>query len=115
MITKMFSIYDSKAAVFGVPFFMPKEQMALRAFSDLCNDKSSLAGMHPEDFSLFEIGEFDDEKGVSAATMHKPLGIGSSFIKFNLHSAEPDVIEDIQALKRKRDKVLVGNHIEEVK
>lgn len=60
MKTKMFSVFDSKAACYGTPFFMPMESMAIRAFSDLVNDGTTLVSKHPEDFSLFLVGSFED-------------------------------------------------------
>lgn len=79
MKTKMFCVYDSKALIFGVPFFMPKEQMAIRAFSDLVNDPSTLVSKHPEDFSLFYVGDFDDENGLVEGVKHVGLAGASSF------------------------------------
>lgn len=64
MITKMFSVFDSKAACYGTPFFMQREQMAIRSFSDVVNEKGNPNNMyakHPEDFSLVLVGEFDDD------------------------------------------------------
>jgi hypothetical protein len=66
MIAKVFSVFDSKAAFFGRPFFDQKEGTAIRNFSDAVNDSSNPNNMwfkHPEDFSLFLVGEFDDETG----------------------------------------------------
>lgn len=60
MITKMFSVYDSKAKAFGVPFAMQTVGAAVRAFSDLANDNQTLVCRHPSDFILYEIGSFDD-------------------------------------------------------
>lgn len=61
MKTCIYSVFDSKAAVYGTPFFMPNDGMAIRAFSDLVNDSKSTLWNHPEDFSLFRVGSFDDQ------------------------------------------------------
>lgn len=64
MKTKMFSVFDVKAACYGAPFFMPREQMAIRAFADGVNEVGNVNNQwakHPEDFSLFYIGDFDDD------------------------------------------------------
>ena len=34
---------------------------AMRAFEDTVNDVTTQFGKHPEDFTLFEIGTFDDQ------------------------------------------------------
>ena len=64
MRTKVFSVYDAKALFYGVPFFMPMVGMATRSFGDLIDDPRSAVNKHPEDYSLFLLGEFDDQSGV---------------------------------------------------
>lgn len=56
------SVRDSKADVFGVPFFMASRGHAIRSFSDEVNREAqdNIYYKHPEDFELFELGEFDD-------------------------------------------------------
>lgn len=66
MLVKLFSVFDSKACYFGQPFQDQKESSAIRNFSDAVNDGSNPNNMwfkHPEDFSLFQVGEFDNENG----------------------------------------------------
>jgi len=60
MIHKIFTVYDSKAELFMQPFFMPTTGQALRSFEDTCNDSSTLFAKHPADFTLFEIGSYED-------------------------------------------------------
>lgn len=61
---KVFSIYDAKAEAHMPPFFFAATGLAIRAFADMANDPSHTVGKHPEDYSLFEIGTFDDAIGV---------------------------------------------------
>jgi len=61
MTTKIFALHDGKAKFFQVPFFMPTVGMALRGFQDLCLDPQTMVYKHPEDFTLYEIGAFDDQ------------------------------------------------------
>jgi len=62
---KVFSIYDSKAEVFWMPKFYINAGVALREFADAVaaskgdNDLSA----HPEDYTLFEIGNWDEREG----------------------------------------------------
>jgi len=55
-----FTIYDEKAEAFGRPFFTTAIGVASRDFSEAINDGKSLLSKHPEDFSLYHIGYFDD-------------------------------------------------------
>lgn len=63
MIIKMFSVYDLKANAFMQPFFFFTAGTAERAIVDQLRDENSSIGRHPEDFSLYELGEFDDTTG----------------------------------------------------
>lgn len=63
MKTKMFSVYDSKMTLYGTPFFTPREAVAKRMFKDLVSDSNTTVSKNPEDFSLYYLGEFDDEFG----------------------------------------------------
>lgn len=56
-----FVVKDEKANAFGHPFFTSANGLAMRMFQDWCGDKSMLVGKHPEDFSLFRVGSFDDD------------------------------------------------------
>lgn len=64
MKLKVFSIYDEKALVYRNPFFMAHDGQALRAFGDLVGDKDSEVAKHPEDYTLYRLGEYDDCSGV---------------------------------------------------
>lgn len=64
MILKIFSVYDSKAKAHLPPFFLPEEGMAIRTFKDCINSKEHQFGAHPEDYTLKQIGTFDDSSGV---------------------------------------------------
>ena len=61
---KVFSVYDSKIKAYMQPFFMQHAGQALRSWENLVNDGQSTVSQHPGDFTLMEIGTFDDEKGV---------------------------------------------------
>lgn len=65
MITKAFSIYDSKTKAFNAPFFQASTGGAVRMFDRLINDRKteSMLAKYPADFSLFEVGKFDDSTG----------------------------------------------------
>lgn len=81
MIVKVFAVFDSKAAFFGQPFFDQKEGSAIRNFSDAVNDSSNPNNMwfkHPEDFSLFVVGEFDNLTGELIPSTPKNLVTASA-------------------------------------
>lgn len=64
MILKAFSVYDDAAQAYGQPFFAPALGLAIRMFTDLVNDPKSSPSQYPDQFTLFELGDFDDATGV---------------------------------------------------
>jgi len=86
MILKVYSVFDSKVACFGKPWYSVSDAAAIREFGDAVNDGSNPNNQwfrHPEDFQLFVIGEFDDGTGaledqkpkalISAASLKTPV------------------------------------------
>lgn len=63
MKLKVFSVYDSKAEAFMQPFFVSTVGMAARMFEEACLDEKHNFHRHAGDYTLFEIGEFDDSTG----------------------------------------------------
>lgn len=61
MRTKIFSIYDSKISAFGVPFFAPHDEVAFRHMRVAVQERGTHLAAFPQDFHLFELGEFDDQ------------------------------------------------------
>lgn len=57
---KLFSIYDSKAEAFIQPFFSPATGSAIRSFETAANDAGSDFHKYGADYTLFEIGTFDE-------------------------------------------------------
>lgn len=70
MIYKIFSVFDEKAKAFLPPFFLPEKAMAVRVFSDCANDVNHQFGKHPEDYTLFELGNFDGSSGQLTPSSH---------------------------------------------
>lgn len=78
----MFSVFDQKAQAYLPPFFMHAEGMAIRSFGDCIEDPEHQFGKHPEDYTLYEIGEFDDSKGMVKPLPHHSLGNGVEYGPF---------------------------------
>lgn len=60
---KVYAIFDDKAGCYNLPFYCNTDGMAVRAFSAAINDSQRLESQYPQDFHLYRLGEFDDEKG----------------------------------------------------
>ena len=73
------SIRDSAADAYGRPLFLPSVGVAIRSFTDEVNRpaEDNQIYQHPEDFDLFELGEFDDNTGRFALLdIPKQLALG---------------------------------------
>jgi len=81
MNQKIFTIYDSKAKAYLTPFFLHEEGMAIRVFSDCINDPKHAFARHPEDYTLFHVGEWEDEKAKFKINIPIALGTGIEFVK----------------------------------
>ena len=77
---KIFTVHDAKAAYYTPPFFARTSGEAMRIFSEAINDPQHHFAKHYTDFTLFEIGEFDDLTGcISSLEAPRPLGNGVDF------------------------------------
>lgn len=88
MVQKMFVIFDSKASCYFPPWFLHRDEMAVRTFMDCVNDPKHNFGMHPEDYTLFSIGEFEDCTAMVQSWAPVSLGNGVEFIKAD---SQPDL------------------------
>lgn len=64
MIKNVYVIYDSQAEFYNQPFFLINDEIALRSALDLRNDPGTEIGRHPQDFTMFKIGTYDDTTAV---------------------------------------------------
>jgi len=90
---KMFAAEDRKLGVFLTPFFFLHTGQALRAWSEIVNDRTTVVGKHPADFSLSQIGEFDDADG--SIVPHKPTQVATA-LEY-LKAERPQTITPIAA------------------
>ena len=63
MKLKVFSIYDSKTECFMNPWYARTTGEAVRSFEQSIIDPNTSFHKYPDDFTLFDIGSWDDETG----------------------------------------------------
>lgn len=68
---KMFTVFDSKAETYLRPFSMLSTGEAIRSFITTLNDPNTEFSLYPADFTLFEVGTFDET--TCAITLHSSL------------------------------------------
>ncbi len=87
MQLKIFSLYDEKIDAYMQPFFFPSKGHAVRAITDFTNDSSTSIGKYPEDFTLYELGEWDD--GPASFSIHEhQINLGKA-IEFKIKEIAP--------------------------
>lgn len=63
---KLYSLFDSRAGVYLPPFVARNAELAKRLVAaSLLNAKDIPPAEYPADFNVFEVADFDEEKGFS--------------------------------------------------
>jgi len=70
---KIYSVYDKKMMQYMPVWVARTDGAAIRVFSDEVKRSDSQMHAHPEDFSLWRVGEFDDICGVVEADREQLL------------------------------------------
>lgn len=60
---KIYTIRDSKGEYFSQPFHQLSPGQAERTFKDMILEPKNPVNSHPEDFSLYYLGEYDELTG----------------------------------------------------
>jgi len=69
------SVYDSKVKYFSPPMLYKNRGEALRGWEEAVNDVKSTIAKYPADFTIMEIGEWNDDDGAYVAhAVHQNLG-----------------------------------------
>lgn len=78
---KILAVRDRASMTYLNPFAQPARGVAIRTFCELVNDENHQFGKHPNDYELWELGEFDDQTG-KFDLYEEPdfVGVGSDFV-----------------------------------
>ena len=88
MKIQIYSIFDNKAGVFMHPFFLRSAGEASRVMIKNVTDPDGPMSSFPEDYTLFKIGDWDDNAGVIVGHAAESLGNGVEFLK--IHKDQQD-------------------------
>lgn len=114
MELEAYAFWDAKTQAFMRPQFLQSKGQALRIFGDLVNgriDENNEFQKHPEDYSLFHIGSYDDSNGYLDA-VQQPVRIvtGIELVEENKYTVnqlelfEEKLITKIVKLFEEQDK-----------
>ena len=73
MILKIFTLRDQKTDQYMNPMAMQTAGQIIRMLQDELTNNETMVGKHPEDFELFEVGQFDTNTGLIANCPLKTL------------------------------------------
>lgn len=83
MKLKVVAVRDRAVDAFNQPFFVPSIGQANRLFADEVNrkDDKNMLNTHPEDFDLYELGEFDSGSGEFVCFSPRMVAIGKDVVR----------------------------------
>lgn len=82
MILQVMVVYDSKARAFMLPFYVTTVEVGQRAFSEGANTPEHQLCKSPNDFTLFHLGRYDDDKAEFSFLPNRvDLGLAGTYVK----------------------------------
>ncbi len=64
MKTQIYAIFDQAAGIYQKPFFGLSDGEVKRSFMDVATAADHPIAKHPEDYTLYRLGNFDDNTGL---------------------------------------------------
>lgn len=78
----LYSVFDSKTKSWSAPQMMLNRGAATRSWTEACNNAELMVSKYPEDFTMFEIGVFEQDTGlISVYPAPESLGVATQFIR----------------------------------
>lgn len=81
MKVQSFSVFDGAANMFLEPFFAPTLEVAIRGFREAVTREGHQFNKFPQDYTLFHVGEFDQERGEYTPLVPHSLGVAITFLQ----------------------------------
>jgi len=73
MLHQMVAVFDVKVGAYARPVAVPSDGAAVRSFQDAVNAGDNEYSKHPEDYSMFNLGTYDDSTGEFISTAPRQL------------------------------------------
>ncbi len=78
---KLYTFFDHAVEIYMRPFIARAHGEAIREFSNLVNHAEHPIAAHPDHYTLFFIGEFDEQRGKVVPSVPHSLGNGVEFLE----------------------------------
>ncbi len=89
-----YTIYDVASGIYMRPFFSQADGQAIRGFKDIATDADHEIGKHPEDYTLYRIGAFNDTTGKMEGEQLEKLATALEMVS-NSRQVNQDNIEEL--------------------
>ncbi len=80
MKTNIYSIYDTASGIYQKIIQARADGEVMREFQNMCDDESHPVGQHPEDYSIFRLGQFNDQDGFITNDDNECLSTGLEMV-----------------------------------
>ena len=80
MKLQAYTIYDVASGTYMRPFFSQADGQAIRGFKDIATDADHEVGKHPEDYTLYRVGQFNDTTGKMEGEELEKLATGLEMV-----------------------------------
>lgn len=107
LVRQMFTVFDRKANTHGPPFLAENAEVAKRMLKLTANERGNQFNSHPEDYSLWLLGDFDLTHGVLDQ-------YDRSEHVCNVEELVDRELQEIQHLDEARIKRLIDQRIDEL-
>ena len=105
----LYCVFDSASGVYDRPFCAQSDGAAIRSFGDIASDAEHPIGKHPECYSLYRVGEFDDNAGALVAEDAICIGKAHELVAAarRIGNGQMDAFEDPR-LNMSADDLIIG-------
>ncbi len=80
MKQQIYAVKDIVAEEFQPPFYLKNDAVAVKEFGKACEQTDTQWHKHPNDYSLYYLGEFDTETGTIISKDKKQIANASQFV-----------------------------------
>ena len=94
MLHKIYSVRDSKSQLYAKPVLGVTHGEMERAFSESVNKEGTIHNIHPQDFDLYYLGDYDDNTG-KILSLDTPQHICKG-VDLQRHKADVSPIQAVQ-------------------
>ena len=91
MKLQAYTIYDVASGTYMRPFYSEADGQAIRGFKDIATDKDHEVGKHPEDYTLYRIGDFNTTTGKMTGEDLEKLATGLEMVAQDRQPRQADL------------------------